>query len=94
MADLSPEDRTRLRAEVAAPYRGLRKLVYGACAASGLIGALVFGVKLLAGRELESSLPSFALQTGVVALMIWLFRLEQRADARLQERMRKREAKR
>lgn len=73
---LSPEKYARLKAEAAAPYRGLRKFVYGVCGASGAIGAFVFLTQLLAGREVGSALPNFALQVGVVALMVWLFRLE------------------
>jgi hypothetical protein len=73
---LPPEKYARLRAEAAAPYKGLRKFVYVVCGASGGIGAFVFLAQLLAGREVGAALPNFALQLGVVALMVWLFRLE------------------
>lgn len=80
---LDPERLAQLRAELKTPYRGLRQFVYLACAASGLIGAMIFLTQLLAGRaEVEAVLPNFALQVGVVALMVWLFRLEQRAGRR------------
>ncbi len=75
-AQMSPEKYARLKAEAAAPYRGLRKFVYGVCAASGFIGAIVFLAQLAAGREVGTALPNFALQVGVVALMVWLFRLD------------------
>lgn len=68
----------RLRAEAMAPYRGLRQFIYFACAASAAIGGFIFFFKLLAGQEIRSTLPNFALQMGVLALMVWLFRLEQR----------------
>jgi hypothetical protein len=55
------------------------QFVYAACGASGFIGAIVFLAQLAAGREVASALPNFALQIGVVALMVWLFRLEQKA---------------
>lgn len=77
---LSPEKYARLKAEAQAPYRGLRQFVYLGCGASGFIGAFIFLAQLAAGREVESALPNFALQIGVVALMVWLFRLEQRAS--------------
>ena len=77
---LSPEKYARLKAEALAPYRGLRQFVYLACGASGFIGAFIFLAQLAAGREVESALPNFALQIGVVALMVWLFRLEQRSS--------------
>ncbi|MDY7023131.1 MAG: DUF3493 domain-containing protein [Cyanobacteriota bacterium] len=79
---LSPEEYARLKAELKAPYRGLRQFIYGTFAASGFIGAVVFLAKVLAGQELSSTLPNLALQVGVVALMVWLFRLEQRAARR------------
>lgn len=76
--NLSPEKYARLRAEAKAPYKGLRKFIYLSFGASGLIGAFVFLAQLLAGREIGAALPNFALQIGVVALMVWLFRLENR----------------
>lgn len=77
--NLDPEIYDRLRAEAKAPYRGLRKFIYFSFGASGFIGAVVFLSKLIAGRDVASALPNFALQVGIVALMIWLFRLESRS---------------
>lgn len=75
-----PELYARLKAEAAAPYRGLRRFIYGAFAASGAIGGFVFLTKLLAGQSVSETLPNLALQVGIVALMIWLLRLENRAE--------------
>lgn len=75
-----PEKYAQLRAELKAPYRGLRQFIYFGFGASGFIGAFIFLMQLIAGREVEAALPNFALQIGVVALMVWLFRLEQRAS--------------
>lgn len=77
---LSPEKYARLKAEVKAPYRGLRKFIYVAFGASGFIGGVVFLAQLAAGHEVTTALPNLALQIGVVALMVWLFRLEQQAE--------------
>ena len=74
----TPEQYARLKAEAQAPYRGLRKFVYVACGASGFIGAFVFLAQLLAERDVDTALPNFALQVGVIALMVFLFRREQR----------------
>lgn len=71
------EQYARLKAEATAPYRGLRQFVYIAFGASGFIGAVIFLAQLAAGRDVGATLPNFALQIGVVALMIFLFRLEQ-----------------
>lgn len=73
---LNPEIYARLKAEAKAPYKGLRKFFYVAFGASGLIGAVIFLAQLAAGNDIISILPNLALQVGVVALMIWLFRLE------------------
>lgn len=77
---LSPEKYAKLTAEAKAPYRGFRKFVYVAFGGSGFIGAVVFLSQLAAGQEVTTALPNLALQIGVVALMVWLFRLEQRAE--------------
>jgi hypothetical protein len=77
---LSPEIYARLKAEAKAPYRGLRQFIYVAFGASGFIGAVVFLAQIAAGQEVTTALPNLALQIGVVALMVWLFRLEQRAE--------------
>ncbi|MGC1306727.1 MAG: DUF3493 domain-containing protein [Phormidesmis sp.] len=68
----------KLVAESKAPYKGLRKFLYASFGASGAIGGFVFFAKILAGRDLAQSLPNLALQLGVVALMVFLFRWEDR----------------
>lgn len=68
----------RLVAEAKTPFKGLRKFFYASFAASGAIGGFVFFTKILAGRDLAQSVPNLALQLGVVALMVFLFRLEDR----------------
>ncbi|NER81656.1 MAG: DUF3493 domain-containing protein [Leptolyngbya sp. SIO1D8] len=75
---MSPEKYKRLMAEAKAPYRGLRKFVYGTFAASGAIGAFIFFTQVLAGRDVGSAIPNLFLQVGIVALMVFLFRLETR----------------
>jgi ATP/ADP translocase len=82
---LDPDLYAQLRAEAKAPYRGLRQVVYASFGASGLIGAVIFFAQLLAGREVAAVLPNFALQVGVVALMVWLYRIESRASRKSTE---------
>ncbi|MEH1838697.1 MAG: DUF3493 domain-containing protein [Nostoc sp.] len=81
---LNPEQYASLKAEIAAPYRGLRQFFYIAFGASGSLGAFVFFFQVLAGRNIESALPSLALQVGIVALMVFLWRWEQRRQRRPQ----------
>lgn len=73
-SNIDPELYRRLKAEAAAPYRGLRRFTYAGFGASGFIGGVVFLAKLAAGRDLETTIPNLALQMGVVALMLWLYR--------------------
>lgn len=74
--DLPPELLKRLKAEAAAPYKGLRRTFYLTFAASGAIGAFIFLLRAIAGRDLETDLANLALQLGVLALMLWLWRRE------------------
>lgn len=77
---MSKERYARLVAESQAPYKGLRKFMYATFGASGAIGGFVFLTKVLAGRDIAQSLPNLALQIGVVALMVFLFRWEDREE--------------
>jgi hypothetical protein len=77
---ISPEKYARLKAEAKAPYRILRKFIYFACGASGLIGALIFLAQLAAGNEVATALPNLGVQLGVIGLMVFLFRLENQAE--------------
>jgi uncharacterized membrane protein YjgN (DUF898 family) len=79
---MKSEQYARLKAEIAAPYRGLRQFIYIACGASGFIGGLIFFSQIIAGRNVDSALPSLALQIGVVTLMVFLWRWEQRRQRR------------
>jgi Low psii accumulation1 / Rep27 len=73
---IDPELWTRLQAEAKSPFRGLRQFVYVSCAISGAVGGVVFLFKLLAGRDLEATIPNLAIQIGVVAVMLWLLKID------------------
>jgi Low psii accumulation1 / Rep27 len=73
---IDPELLRRLKAEAKSPYRGLRQFIYVSCLASGAVGGVVFFFKVAAGRDLETSIPNLALQAGVVAIMVWLLRID------------------
>jgi hypothetical protein len=73
-SSINPELYSRLKAEAKAPYRSLRRFFYLAFAGSGFIGGVVFLARLAAGRELETTIPNLAIQIGVVALMVTLYR--------------------
>jgi hypothetical protein len=77
---LTPKQYARLKAEMAAPYRSFRQFIYIAFGASGLIGTFIFFLRVLAGRDVDSALPNLALQVGIVALVVFLWRWEQRSQ--------------
>lgn len=70
----TPEEYDRLRSELKSPYRGLRRYVYIGFAASGAIGAFIFLTQLTSGQDTARTFANFALQVGIVTLMIWLLR--------------------
>lgn len=72
----SPEKMARLREEAQNPYRSLRQFVYICFGISGGVGGVVFLAQIAAGRDLEKAIPNFAVQAGVVGLMILLWRWE------------------
>ena len=65
-----------LRAEAKAPYRVLRRFIYVAFGASGLIGAVVFVAQVLTFQDMGNTIPNLVLQLGVLTLMIWLFKID------------------
>ncbi|WP_088890596.1 DUF3493 domain-containing protein [Leptolyngbya ohadii] len=83
-SNLDPEKYAQLKAELQNPYRGLRQFIYIGCGASGFVGAFIFLAQLIAGRDVTAALPNFAIQVGVIALMVWLYRLERRNSRKSQ----------
>lgn len=73
-SQIPPEKYARLRAEAKAPYKGLRKVFYLVCGASGLIGAFIFLLQIVAGTDVSQNLPNLALQLGVVGVAIAFWR--------------------
>jgi hypothetical protein len=71
------------------PYRGLRQVLYFTFSLSAVVGGFVFLSQILAGRDLETAIPNFALQTGLAVLMIWLFRREGQAKQQTIQRIQK-----
>ncbi|MEM9136424.1 MAG: DUF3493 domain-containing protein [Cyanobacteria bacterium P01_F01_bin.42] len=74
--NLTPEQRSRLEAEVKSPFKSLRRFFYIAFALSGGIGAYIFLIKLLSGDPWRTTLPNLVIQLGLTALMGGLFWIE------------------
>jgi uncharacterized membrane protein len=83
---LDRETYTRLKAEIAAPYRGLRRFFYLAAAGSGFIGAFIFLTQILAGRDIEAALSNLAVQAVVIAIAAFLWRWEQRQEEKAKKK--------
>jgi hypothetical protein len=76
MRPKTPQDYEKLKAELKAPFLGVRRFVYLACGASGSVGAYIFVTQLLAGRGETNTLNNLAVQMGVIGLMILLYRID------------------
>ncbi len=77
-SSMTPEKYSFLKAEAQAPYKSLRKFIYVAFGASGAIGAFIFFLQLIAGKNLQDNIPNLLIQLGVIFLMVFLFRWEDR----------------
>ena len=71
---ISPEKYARSRAEAKAPYKGFRKVFYFVGGVSGLIGAFIFLLRIVAGTDVSQNLPNLAVQLAVVGIAIALWR--------------------
>ena len=69
MAAPRPDRYAYLRKEARSPYRGLRRFIYLGFGASGGIGAFIFLMQILAGRDVVPSLGNLTLQLAIVGLM-------------------------
>lgn len=78
--EFSNEKYKYLKAEAEKPYKGLRKFIYFGFGASGAIGAFIFFVQIIAGKNVSENIPNLLIQIAVIALMIFLFRLENRTE--------------
>ncbi len=83
---LDRETYARLKAEIAAPYRGLRRFFYFAAAGSGFVGAFIFLTQILAGRDVETALSNLGVQAAVIAVAAFLWHWEQRQEEKGKKR--------
>jgi hypothetical protein len=79
-SNIDPELYKRLRAEAKKPFRSVRRFFYLGFAASGFIGGVVFFARTITGRDLDTNLPNLALQAGVVALMLFLLKIDRNRE--------------
>ena len=75
---LDSEKYASLRAEAEAPYKGFRKFIYFGLGASGAIGAFIFFLQIIAGKNVNENIGNLLIQIVVIALMVFLFRWEDR----------------
>jgi acyl-homoserine lactone acylase PvdQ len=79
LRETNPEKFAALTAEAQAPFRSLRLFIYASCVVSAGVGGLIIFLGILAGRHLDTAIPNFAVNAGVVALTTWLFIKENNA---------------
>jgi len=77
--NLDSEKYAYLKAEAEKPYKGLRKFVYFGIGASGAIGAFIFFIQIIAGKNISENIPNLLIQIGVISLMVFLFRWENKS---------------
>ncbi len=75
---LNAEKYAYLKAEAQAPYKGLRKFIYIAFGASGAIGAFIFFLQIIAGKNTPDNTMNLFVQIVVISLMVFLYRWEDR----------------
>ena len=77
---LDPERYARLKNEAENPFRGLRKFIYFSVGLSGAWGGLIALTRLAAGIDLPQTLGNIAIQAGVVAIAVALWRWESQRE--------------
>ncbi|BAQ63419.1 DUF3493 domain-containing protein [Geminocystis sp. NIES-3709] len=75
---INKEKYAYLKAEAEKPYKGFRKFIYFGLGASGAIGAFIFFIQIIAGKNVSDNIPNLLIQIAVISLMIFLFRWENR----------------
>ncbi|MCS7149067.1 MAG: DUF3493 domain-containing protein [Geminocystis sp.] len=68
----------QLKAEIKAPYKGLRKLFYFTFAASGFIGIFFIVPRIINGQNISENFYNLFVQIAVVTIMVLLYLWEDR----------------
>ena len=74
MSKIDPELKKKLLKETKAPFKGLRRVVYVACAGSAFLGLFIMVSQLAAGNEIQQN--NLLIQVGACILFPFLFYLE------------------
>ncbi len=86
--------RALLRAEAQRPWRKVRLFFYVVFGASGFIGFWINLFRVIAGRELETSVRNLVIQSAVMMIMFVLWKIESQQQDRLFARYLAQEEKR
>ncbi len=74
MSKIDPELKKKLLKETKAPFKGLRRVIYVACAGSAFLGLFIMLSQMAAGNEIQQN--NLLIQLGACALFPLLFFLE------------------
>ena len=76
MSKIDPELKKKLLRETKAPFKGLRRVVYIACAGSAFLGLFIMLTQILGGNEIEQN--NLLIQLGACVIFPTLFFLERK----------------
>ena len=74
MSKIDPELKKKLLRETKAPFKGLRRLIWAACAASAFLGLLIMISQIIGGNEIQQN--NLLIQIGASILFPTLFYFE------------------
>ena len=76
MSKIDPELKKKLLRETKAPFKGLRRVIYIACAGSAFLGLFIMLTQILGGNEIEQN--NLLIQLGACVIFPTLFFLERK----------------
>ena len=74
MSKIDPELKKKLLKETKAPFKGLRRVIYVACAGSAFLGLFIMLSQMAAGNDIQQN--NLLIQLGACVLFPFLFFLE------------------
>tara|TARA_Y100001970_G_scaffold189609_1_gene230508 strand:+ start:14691 stop:14921 length:231 start_codon:yes stop_codon:yes gene_type:complete len=76
MSKIDPELKKKLLRETKAPFKGLRRVIYIACAGSAFLGLFIMLTQILGGNEIQQN--NLLIQLGACVIFPTLFFLERK----------------
>ena len=74
MSKIDPELKKKLLRETKAPFKGLRRLIWAACAGSAFLGLFIMFTQMIGGNEIQQN--NLLIQIGASIIFPTLFYFE------------------